>query len=442
MALPSDAELQGEAAHREDPAPTPVKAPPVSAYAIATSNFNRAARQLNLPDAWAQLIRSPFREMRVEVPLHREDGSLEVYTGFRVQHNGARGPFKGGIRYSPLVDFDEVRALAEMMSYKTALVGVPFGGGKGGINVDPRRLTIKELEQLTRRYISRIHLILGPSRDVPAPDLGTNAQTMAWIVDQYGRQHGHSPAVVTGKPIELGGSEGREQATGRGVVMTACEAMNDLGRSLKDARIVVQGFGNVGLNAALIFAEHGAKIVGISDISGGVHAPEGLDLNELRRYKDSREDGTIKGYSEGGAQFVSHEDFIGLDCDVLVPAAIESAIHEGNVHTVKAAVIVEGANLPVTPSADKTLAEKGVLVVPDILANAGGVTVSYFEWSQNFQQYKWTEEEVNKRLEKIMLQAYRDVRDKSSEMDVTLREGAFALAIDRVVSAEKLRGML
>lgn len=417
--------------------------PKVSAYAIATANFNRAADLLDLPDEWRALIRTPFREMRVEVPLYRADGSLVVYTGYRVQHSGARGPFKGGIRYSPLVDFDEVRALAETMTYKTALVNIPFGGGKGGINVDPRTLTKLELEHVTRRYISRIHLILGPNRDVPAPDLGTNAQTMAWILDQYGRQHGHSPAVVTGKPLELGGSPGREQATGRGVMITALEAAKDLGLRVSGLRVAVQGFGNVGMNAALLLAEQGCAIVAVSDVSGGYHCPDGLNVEDICRYKERADgDGTLAGYAGGGVERVPHAHFMGVDCDVLIPAAIESAIHEDNVESVKARVVVEGANLPVTPDADNRLAARGILVVPDILANAGGVTVSYFEWSQNFQQYTWEEAEVNERLEKVMLKAYAAVAARAKSLGCTLREAAFVIAIDRVVTAEKLRGSL
>ncbi len=416
--------------------------PKVSAYEIATANFNRAADVIGLEDEWRTLVRRPFREMKVEVPLHMEDGSLRTYTGYRIQHNGARGPFKGGIRFSPLVDADEVRALAEMMTYKTALVDIPFGGGKGGIDVDPRELTKRELEQLTRRYISRIHLILGPNRDVPAPDLGSNAQVMAWIVDQYGRQHGHSPAVVTGKPLELGGSPGREAATGRGVMICTLEAADDLGMEVKDLRVAVQGFGNVGMHAALLLDAKGAKVVAVSDVSGGLFCGDGLDVQAIRAYKDSQDHGTIRGYAAPGVENVSHADFMGVDCNVLIPAAVESAINAENVDGVKAKLVVEGANLPVTPEADERLNARGVLVVPDILANAGGVTVSYFEWSQNFQQFRWSEDLVNQRLEEIMLTAYRTVRNRAHHYDVTLRVGAFAVAIERVVSAEKLRGTL
>ena len=416
--------------------------PAVSAYEIATGNFNAAADLLDLSANWRTLIRTPFREMKVEVPLYREDGSFTTYTGYRVQHNGARGPFKGGIRFSPLVDEQEVKALAETMTYKTALVDIPFGGGKGGVNVDPPTLSERELEHVTRRYVSRIHLILGPNRDVPAPDMGTNAQTMAWIVDQYGRQHGYNPAVVTGKPLELGGSPGRAQATGRGVMLTTVAGARDhLGKAPSELRVAVQGFGNVGMNAALLLAEAGATIVAVSDHTGGYHDPEGLDLDELVAYV-GREDGdrTLAGYP--GAEAVGHDDFMGIDCDVLVPAAIESAIHKGNVASVKAKLVVEGANLPVTPDADRQLQERGVLVIPDILANAGGVIVSYFEWAQNFQQFRWSEQDVNERLEQILIKAYNDVAQEMKARDCSMRAASFALAIGRVVTAEKLRGAL
>ena len=416
--------------------------PTVSAYEIASGNFERAADLLDLSPEWRSLIRTPFREMKVEVPLYREDGSFTTFIGYRVQHNGSRGPFKGGIRFSSLVDEQEVRALAETMTYKTALVDIPFGGGKGGVNVNPPDLSKRELEHVTRRYVSRIHLILGPNRDVPAPDMGTNAQTMAWIVDQYGRQHGYNPAVVTGKPLALGGSPGREQATGRGVMLTTVAAARDhLGKEPKDLKVAVQGFGNVGMNAALLLAERGATVVAVSDHTGGFYNADGLDLDAMAAYAQSEASRhTLEGYE--GAERVSHEDFMGVECDVLIPAAIEAAIHEGNVDSVKARLVVEGANLPVTPKADAALRDRGVLVVPDILANAGGVIVSYFEWSQNFQQYRWKVEQVNERLEDILLTAYRDVWARMEALDCTMREAAFALAIGRVVEAEKLRGAL
>ena len=424
------------------PKPSAPVAPKVSAYEIATGNFDRAADLLDLTPEWRKLVRTPFREMKVEVPLYRDDGSFTTFTGYRVQHNGARGPFKGGIRYSSLVDEQEVRALAETMTYKTALVDIPFGGGKGGVNVDPPNLTDRELEHVTRRYVSRIHLILGPNRDVPAPDMGTNAQTMAWIVDQYGRQHGYNPAVVTGKPLELGGSPGREQATGRGVMLVTLAAARDhLGKKPSELRVAVQGFGNVGMNAALLLAEQGATVVAVSDHTGGYHKADGLDLDDMAAYARSEASRrTLEGYT--GADRLSADEFMGVDCDVLIPAAIESAIHADNVDSVRAGLVVEGANLPVTPRADRRLQERGVVVVPDILANAGGVIVSYFEWSQNFQQYRWSIEDVNKRLETILTKAYDDVAERRTQLGSSMREAAFALAIERVVTAEKLRGAL
>ena len=413
-----------------------------SAYETIGENFARAADLLELPATWRTLIRNPFRELMVQVPLSMENGELRVFRGYRIQHNGARGPFKGGIRYNAAVDLDEVRALAEAMTYKTALVNVPFGGAKGGITVDPRTLTIREKEQLTRRYISRIHLVIGPQRDVPAPDMGTDAQVMAWILDQYGRQHGHSTAVVTGKPVELGGSLGRSEATGRGVMIVAEAAARDLGFAVRGSRVAVQGFGNVGGHAARLMAEAGAKIVAIADVSGGIYRSEGLDVDRLLQYvSDVSPDGTIAGYDGQPVEFVSASDFMSVDCDILVPAALEGALHGGNADTVRAKLIVEGANLPTTPEADRILDAKGIRVVPDLLANAGGVTVSYFEWSQNFQQMAWSVDEINTRLERVMLTAYQEVAATSERLGATLRDGAYVTGIQRVVRTEHLRGL-
>ncbi len=414
----------------------------INAYETIGENFRRAADLIDLPTTWRTILRNPFRELMVQVPLARDNGEVQVFSGYRIQHNGARGPFKGGIRYNAAVDLDEVRALAEAMTYKTALVNVPFGGAKGGITVDPRSLSLREKEQLTRRYISRIHLVIGPQRDVPAPDMGTDAQVMAWIVDQYGRQHGHDPSVVTGKPLELGGSRGRAQATGRGVTIVAEAAARDLGLSLRGSRVAIQGFGNVGGNAASLFAEAGARVVAIADVSGGLFAPEGLDAEDLRRYvSEVSADNTIRGYVAKGVEELSSEEFMSVDCDILVPAALENSLHEGNARDVRAKLVVEGANLPTTPEADSILDERGVRVVPDILANSGGVTVSYFEWAQNFQQMSWDEDEVNARLEKILLTAYADVAANATRLNTSLRTAAYSTAIERVVEAERLRGM-
>ena len=413
------------------------------AYETIGENFHRAADLIDLPVTWRMLIRNPFRELMVQVPLSRDNGELEVYRGYRIQHNGARGPFKGGIRYNSAVNLFEVRALAEVMSYKTALVNVPFGGAKGGITVDPRSLSMLEKEQLTRRYISRIHLVIGPQRDVPAPDMGTDAQVMAWIVDQYGRQHGHQPAVVTGKPVELGGSLGRREATGRGVMIIADAAARDLGFSVAGSRVAVQGFGNVGGTAASLMEEAGAKIVAIADVSGGLFAAEGIDVKRLQQFVTHESaDGTIRGFDGPGVESISADDFMGIDCDILVPAALENALNEENAADVRARLVVEGANLPTTPGADRILSERGIRVVPDLLANAGGVTVSYFEWSQNFQQMSWTEDEINSRLKLVLTEAYRDVGAAAARHKTTLRDGAYVTGIERVLRSEQLRGML
>jgi len=416
---------------------------PPPAYQIIGENFTRAADLLKLPDTWRTLIRNPFRELLVQVPITMDDGTLRVFRGYRIQHNGARGPYKGGIRFHPVVELQEVRALAEAMTYKTALVSLPFGGAKGGINVDPRQLSRRELEQLTRRYVSRIHLVIGPQRDVPAPDMGTDAQIMAWILDQYGRQHGHSPAVVTGKPVELGGSLGRTEATGRGVSIVAEAAAEEAGFALRGSRVVVQGFGNVGSHAARILSELGARVVGVSDVSGGVYSSNGLDIGRLERYvRDESADGTLAGYEETGVESVSHEELLAIDCDILIPAALEATIHAGNADDVRARLIVEGANLPTTPDADQRLTARGVRIVPDLLANAGGVIVSYFEWSQNFQQSVWTEEDVQRRLREILLRAFMEARRVADEHRTTLRDGAYVVGIGRVVKTEQLRGVL
>lgn len=424
-------------------ASTREKSPRPNAYETIAANFERAAEMLELPQTWRTLIRNPFRELMVQVPLSRDNGELHVYRGFRIQHNGARGPFKGGIRYNEAVDLDEVRALAEVMTYKTALVNVPFGGAKGGIAVDPRKLSPREKEQLTRRYVSRIHLLIGPQRDVPAPDMGTDAQVMAWILDQYGRQHGHSPAVVTGKPVELGGSLGRAEATGRGVMIVAEAAARDLGFSIEGSRVAVQGFGNVGGHAARLLAEAGAKVVAVADVTGCVFAPEGLDIGQLLTYAaEERADGTIHGYDGQPVEWLPGDDIMKVDCDILIPAAMEGALHAGNADDVRARLVVEGANLPTTPEADLLLTQRGVRVVPDLLANAGGVTVSYFEWSQNFQQMPWTEDEIQTRLRRIMMSAYAEVSATAEQHGATLRDGAYVTGIQRVVKSERLRGML
>ncbi|HUQ49207.1 MAG TPA: Glu/Leu/Phe/Val dehydrogenase dimerization domain-containing protein [Terriglobales bacterium] len=403
---------------------------------VTKLNFQKAAAHLKLDADLQTLLSTPFRELRVEVPIRMDDGTLKVFVGYRIQHNGARGPAKGGIRFHPKVDVDEIRALAAAMTWKTAVVNIPFGGAKGGVTCDPSKMSVKELERLTRRYISRIHLLLGPYRDVPAPDVNTNAQTMAWIFDQYSSSNGYTPACVTGKPVEMGGSLGREQATGRGVSLMVREAAKDKKLKLEGLRVAVQGFGNVGSNAALILQEIGAKIVAVSDVSGGISNSKGIDIRKLVTHAKNK--GTIAGFA--GCQAISNEELLVSDCDVLIPAALECVIHHGNAARVRAKIIVEGANLPTTPAADSILEGRGVVVVPDILANAGGVTCSYFEWAQNLQQVFWEEDHVNRELEKIMTKAYRAVAERAAKEKLSLRTAAYCVAIERVARSEKLRG--
>jgi glutamate dehydrogenase (NAD(P)+) len=417
----------------------PVAKPAIAvetAIDVTRENFLKAARILGLDEDMQILLSTPYREVRVEVPIRMDDGRLKVFTGYRVQHSGVRGPAKGGIRYHPLVDVDEIRALAAAMTWKTAVVNIPFGGAKGGVACDPSQMSQQELERLTRRFTSRIHLMLGPYRDVPAPDVNTNGQVMTWIFDEYSKSHGYTPACVTGKPLEMGGSLGREQATGRGVSLMVREAARDLGFDLRGLRVAIQGFGNVGSNAAQLIAALGCSIVAVSDVNGGVYNAQGLNVGDLRAHVKAK--GTVAGFS--GAKKLSNADLLECDCDVLVPAALECVLHAGNAPRVKAKLIVEGANLPTTPSADTILEQKRVTVVPDILANAGGVTCSYFEWAQNLQQVFWDEERVNRDLEQIMVKAYQEVAARARQQNLSMRTAAYCIAVERVARVEKLRG--
>jgi glutamate dehydrogenase (NAD(P)+) len=407
----------------------------VSNYEIVTHWFEIGAERIGVPDDVRAVLRSPYREVQVQIPVRLSDGRLHVFSGYRVQHNGARGPYKGGMRYHPDVDLDEVRALAALMTWKTALVGVPFGGAKGGVNVDPADCTTSELQAITRSFLDRIEKVLGPTRDIPAPDIGTNAQVMAWMMDEYGKLHGHTPAVVTGKPLELGGSHGREAATGRGLVYLLREAAPQLGIAPSGARVVVQGFGNVGSWAARIAHGLGAKIIGASDARGAIHAEGGFDPHELQDVV--RAGGTVTDLP--GAEVVTPEELLALECEVLIPAALGGMIHAGNADTINARLVIEGANAPTTPTADEILAEKGTTVIPDVLANAGGVVVSYFEWVQNLQHLRWEEREVNDRLGSTMRRAYREVIARQRE-DESLRVAAYAAAIERVLGASRTRG--
>ena len=395
-----------------------------------------AARVLGLDDALTEFLLTPDRQLRVEVPLVRDNGHLQSFRGYRVQHNDARGPFKGGLRYHPAVTDSEVTALASLMTWKTAVLDVPFGGAKGGIQVDPTQLSLAELERLTRRFTDVIDPIIGPNVDIPAPDVATNEQTMAWIMDQYSRRHGYSPACVTGKPVALGGSEGRSAATGRGVALCVREACRTGGLDLVGARVAIQGFGNVGSNAAMVLHEMGARIVALSDVSGGRFSPDGLDPAALRRAVAGG--ASLHACPDGEA--VTNAELLTLDCDVLIPAAMEDVFTPAIAAAVRAPMVVEAANAPTTFEADAVFAERGITVVPDILANAGGVTVSYFEWVQNLQQFRWELADVNEKLERRMTAAFRAVTDKAAEHHTTLRQGAFLLALDRVAAATRLRG--
>jgi glutamate dehydrogenase (NAD(P)+) len=412
-------------------------APPSSDARSARPQFDAAADLIGLSDHLRDILDRPFREITVQVPLKMDDGHTQVFTGYRIQHNGARGPTKGGIRYHQHADHDEVLGLARLMTWKTALTDIPFGGAKGGITVDPRPLSSGELERMTRTFTSRIALCLGPYRDVPAPDVNTNAQTMAWIFDEYSRGRGYTPAAVTGKPIALGGSLGRDEATGRGVVFVMREFARDLKLPLKGARVVVQGFGNVGGHLArILHAEDGARLVGVSDVDGAVMNAQGLDIPRLLQHTAARQ--PVNTFAGGTA--ISNEDLLRLSCDYLCPAALGDAITDRNAAHLACKVVVEGANAPTTAAADVILEGRGIPVVPDFLANAGGVVVSYFEWTQNLQQHRWELEVVQSELLKKMVAAYAAVRDTARDRKVSLRTAAYAIAIARVAEAEKLRG--
>jgi len=397
--------------------------------------FNKAADVLKLSDPIRDILLSPVRSVKVEIVVEDDEGKLCHFTGFRVQHNQARGPMKGGLRYHPHVDEDHATALANLMTWKTAVVDLPYGGAKGGINCDPRKMSEAELFRVTRRFVEQMKDVIGPTKDIPAPDVNTNAKVMGWIMNEYSKHAGFAPAVVTGKPLELFGSEGRTAATGRGVMDVLAEALEEKGRSFSDITVAVQGFGNVGSNAARLIAEHGAKIVAVADHTGGVSREDGLDILALIEWTGEHEG--VKGFPKGEA--FDGSEIITWDADVLVPAALEDAITSKNAADVKASIIVEGANGPTTPEADAILNERGILIVPDILANAGGVTVSYFEWVQNIQQFKWDEQRINNELDKIMSKAYRSVRDIGKEHGVDMRTAAFTLAIRRVGQAAMAR---
>ncbi len=387
---------------------------------------------------WAESLKRPKRILIVDVPIHLDDGSVAHFEGYRVHHNTSRGPGKGGVRFHQDVNLSEVMALSAWMTIKNAAVGLPYGGAKGGIRVDPRTLSSGELERLTRRYTTEIGLLIGPDKDIPAPDVNTNPQVMAWMMDTYSMNMGRtSTGVVTGKPVALGGSLGRSDATGRGVFVTASEAMQRRGLRLEGARVAVQGFGNVGSTAARIFSDHGAKVVAIQDITGTIYAENGIDPRAaLKATEHGGKLGATPGVSEIGSA-----DFWSVPCDVLIPAALERQITSENAGKIQAKIVVEGANGPTTPAADDILADQGTLVVPDVLANAGGVTVSYFEWVQDFSSYYWTEDEINARLDRLMREAFTALWEVSERHGVTLRTAAYIVACTRVLEARALRGL-
>jgi glutamate dehydrogenase (NAD(P)+) len=411
----------------------------INPYEVAVAQFDDAADRLGMSQAMRAILRLPKRELIVNFPVRMDNGDVEMFTGYRVQHNINRGPAKGGIRFSPEVSLDEVRALAMWMTWKCAVVGIPFGGAKGGVICDPHKMSPSELERLTRRYATEISLLIGPDSDIPAPDMNTNPQVMAWIMDTYSMHKGYSvPAVITGKPIGIGGSEGRMEATARGVMVVTREALLDKNIDPETCSVVVQGFGNVGsITARLLHDELRCKIVGLSDISGGVYNPKGIDI--YRALRHSKEHGSLRGLPD--SEQVTNEQLLELPCDVLIPAALENQLTGRNAARVKAHLIIEAANGPTDPAADRIFNDAGITVVPDILANAGGVTVSYFEWVQDLQRFFWAENEINDRLETIMKRSYRAVAQKASEQDTHMRMGAYLLAVARVAEATELRGV-
>jgi glutamate dehydrogenase (NAD(P)+) len=400
--------------------------------------FLKAARIMDIGQRIERLLMEPLREVKAQVAIELDNGEVGVFLGFRVQHDNSRGPMKGGLRFHPEVNPDEVKSLASLMTWKTAVVNIPYGGAKGGISVDPRKLSEKELQALTRKFIDGIHDVIGPQIDIPAPDVNTNPQVMAWIMDQYSKYHGFSPAVVTGKPVDLFGSKGREAATGRGVCVATEEFLKTAGRKIADSTFVIQGFGNVGLHTARLVHEAGGKVIAVSDVDGGYWNARGFDVPKLVLHAKKNR-GALKGCGEG--EEITNEKLLALECDVLVPAALGGVLTKANAGEVRAKVVIEAANGPTTPEADEILEKRGIPVVPDIYANAGGVTVSYFEWVQNLQNFTWDEEKVNGELDRIMRESFAKVHRIATERKVSLRTAAFIVAIGRVGKATVLRGL-
>lgn len=411
----------------------------VSDLEVVEHYFNWAWEELGLRDDLRPVFWEPYREVSVQIPVKMADGHTEVYHGYRIQHNGARGPYKGGVRFHHEVDNDEVRALASMMTWKTAIAGVPFGGAKGGVNAPAGELGSGELQQIARSYMGKIYKVLGPNRDIPAPDINTNAQVMAWMMDEYGKLMGHTPAIVTGKPISLEGSYGRDAATGRGCVFMYREAALKVGLIPKETTFVVQGFGNVGSWAARIMQQLGATMVGVSDALGAIRSEAGIDAEALHKHL-TEDGGRLDDFP--GAEPVAAGDFYEIPCDVFFPAALGGMIHKDNADLMQCKMIVEGANNPTTFEADEILEDKGVYIVPDLMANAGGVVCSYFEWVQNMQHFRWDEREVNDKLGSVMRRAYREVANRAEAEQLGLRKTAFKIAIERVVDASRTRGYI
>jgi glutamate dehydrogenase (NAD(P)+) len=410
-----------------------------SAFAIAQEQFDRAAEALDLDHDLRKVLREVKRELSVHFPVLLDDRSIAMFTGYRVQHNLARGPAKGGLRFHPDVTLDEVKALAMWMTWKCAVVGLPYGGAKGGVICDPKKLSLDEQQRLVRRFATEISIIVGPESDIPAPDMGTTPQHMAWFMDTISMHKGYSvPATVTGKPLAVGGSEGRPEATGRGLTFCVLEAMEHLNLKGSQSTAVVQGFGNVGATSArLLSREAGVSVIGVSDSTAAIFNGHGLDVWDVEQHK--HREGSLQGYP--GADLISPEELLELECTILVPAALEAQIHGGNADRIRARIVAEGANGPTTPDADDILNEKGVMVVPDILANAGGVTVSYFEWVQDLQEFFWEESEINQRLHHIMSRAFKEVLKISEDRRVSMRTGAYVLAVDKVAKATEVRGI-
>ncbi|MEM6798389.1 MAG: Glu/Leu/Phe/Val dehydrogenase dimerization domain-containing protein [Planctomycetota bacterium] len=410
----------------------------MQSYEAAQRYFNIAADRLDMDESLRRLLIQPEREVSVQIPIEMDDGRLESFTGYRVQHNRARGPMKGGLRYHHEVDIDEVRTLASLMTWKTAVVNLPYGGAKGGITVNARELSQREKEKITRKFVDEIQMVIGPDVDIPAPDMGTGHEEMAWIMNQYAKYHGFNPGVVTGKPVEHYGIPGREEATGRGVGTLAVKMLGRMGRKMGESRIAIQGFGNVGAHAAKFLSEADARVVAISDHTAAFYAADGINIMEAVRFKRAS-GGVLKGFD--GAKAIDGAELLELDVDVLIPAAIGGVISEENAGRIKAPVIIEAANAPVTPEADEQLDAAGVTILPDILANAGGVTVSYFEWAQNRQFYRWDLNRVRGELDRMLTAAFESVWETSAEQKVSLRTAAFMIGIERVARATELAGL-